>query len=269
MNAEALFARPDVPWDSGANVLGTHCENAGFQPARTPRQFFPRTFQAVNPHVPGMHRQRDAMQPAQFAWSCRARRDPGVRCLIDQRVTGGRDPHIASPRTIPAPPFARGSMLWRTWDPREARAPGERKRTVGAFHRIASRLVPRGRLPASTDESSSGPPRRERPQHRRERRRDQRDDVLLPLGAREEVVGTAPARHDRCAGRDAREEPAARSALPGAVTRLPKKDLARFREWFAEYDAAVWDLPIKEDATGGKTGAQRQQTGRPRSAARH
>jgi len=27
--------------------------------------------------------------------------------------------------------------------------------------------------------------------------------------------------------------------ITGAVKRLPKKDLARFRKWFAEYDAAV------------------------------
>lgn len=40
--------------------------------------------------------------------------------------------------------------------------------------------------------------------------------------------------------------------ITGAVMRLPKKDLARFRKWFAEYDAAAWDLQIKEDATDGK-----------------
>jgi hypothetical protein len=27
--------------------------------------------------------------------------------------------------------------------------------------------------------------------------------------------------------------------ITGAVKRLPKKDLARFREWFVDYDAAA------------------------------
>ena len=39
--------------------------------------------------------------------------------------------------------------------------------------------------------------------------------------------------------------------ITGAVKRLPKKDLARFRKWFVEYDAATWDLQIKEDTTDG------------------
>lgn len=29
--------------------------------------------------------------------------------------------------------------------------------------------------------------------------------------------------------------------LEQAVTRLSEKDLARFREWFEEYDAQMWD----------------------------
>ena len=39
--------------------------------------------------------------------------------------------------------------------------------------------------------------------------------------------------------------------ITGAVKRLPKKDLARFRKWFVEYDAAAWDRQIKEDTTNG------------------
>jgi hypothetical protein len=40
--------------------------------------------------------------------------------------------------------------------------------------------------------------------------------------------------------------------ISGAVKRLPKNDLARFRKWFAEYDAAVWDRQIEADAKEGK-----------------
>ncbi len=43
--------------------------------------------------------------------------------------------------------------------------------------------------------------------------------------------------------------------ITGAVKRLPKKDLARFRKWFAEYDAAVWDRQIESDVTNGKLDA--------------
>ena len=40
--------------------------------------------------------------------------------------------------------------------------------------------------------------------------------------------------------------------IAGAVKRLPKKDLARFRKWFAEYDAAVWDRQLEDDANLGR-----------------
>jgi len=40
--------------------------------------------------------------------------------------------------------------------------------------------------------------------------------------------------------------------ISGAVKRLPKKELARFRKWFAEYDAVVWDRQLEADATAGK-----------------
>jgi len=39
--------------------------------------------------------------------------------------------------------------------------------------------------------------------------------------------------------------------ITAAVKRLPKKDLARFRRWFAEYDAAVWDRQLGHDAAAG------------------
>jgi hypothetical protein len=37
-----------------------------------------------------------------------------------------------------------------------------------------------------------------------------------------------------------------------AVKRLPKRDLARFRKWFATYDAAVWDRQLEEDRSRGQ-----------------
>ena len=42
--------------------------------------------------------------------------------------------------------------------------------------------------------------------------------------------------------------------ISGAVKRLPKRELARFRKWFAEYDAAVWDRQLKGDLAAGKLG---------------
>ena len=40
--------------------------------------------------------------------------------------------------------------------------------------------------------------------------------------------------------------------VTAAVNRLPKKDLARFRRWFAEYDAAVWDRQLEQDIAAGR-----------------
>lgn len=40
-----------------------------------------------------------------------------------------------------------------------------------------------------------------------------------------------------------------------AVKRLPKKDLARFRKWFAEYDATMWARQLESDAKAGKFAA--------------
>ena len=40
--------------------------------------------------------------------------------------------------------------------------------------------------------------------------------------------------------------------ITGAVKQLPKKDLARFWKWFAEYDAAVWDCQLERDAAAGR-----------------
>ncbi|MFA5874029.1 MAG: hypothetical protein WC832_08685 [Anaerolineales bacterium] len=40
--------------------------------------------------------------------------------------------------------------------------------------------------------------------------------------------------------------------LKQAVIQLPPKDLARFREWFDEFDAQVWDRQFETDAKSGK-----------------
>ena len=37
-----------------------------------------------------------------------------------------------------------------------------------------------------------------------------------------------------------------------AVESLPPSELAEFRRWFAEFDAAVWDKQIEQDAASGK-----------------
>jgi DNA repair photolyase len=40
--------------------------------------------------------------------------------------------------------------------------------------------------------------------------------------------------------------------ITGAVRRLPKRELARFRKWFAEYHAAVWDRRFAQDGAAGR-----------------
>jgi hypothetical protein len=40
--------------------------------------------------------------------------------------------------------------------------------------------------------------------------------------------------------------------ISGAVRRLPKRELARFRKWFSEYDAAVWDEQLDRDVAAGR-----------------
>ena len=36
------------------------------------------------------------------------------------------------------------------------------------------------------------------------------------------------------------------------IKSLSPEDLAKFREWFAEFDAQVWDRQIQSDAAAGK-----------------
>ena len=40
--------------------------------------------------------------------------------------------------------------------------------------------------------------------------------------------------------------------ISGAIRRLPKRELDRFRKWFAEYDAAAWDLQFERDVADGR-----------------
>ncbi|MBD2507928.1 hypothetical protein H6G91_11675 [Nostoc muscorum FACHB-395] len=37
-----------------------------------------------------------------------------------------------------------------------------------------------------------------------------------------------------------------------AVSQLSPEDLAAFRAWFAEFDAAAWDKQIEEDVAAGR-----------------
>lgn len=36
------------------------------------------------------------------------------------------------------------------------------------------------------------------------------------------------------------------------VASLPKVELAKFRSWFENFDAKIWDKQIEEDVTSGK-----------------
>jgi hypothetical protein len=40
--------------------------------------------------------------------------------------------------------------------------------------------------------------------------------------------------------------------IENAVSNLPPEELAKFREWFEEFDAAAWDKQFEEDAKSGK-----------------
>jgi hypothetical protein len=44
-------------------------------------------------------------------------------------------------------------------------------------------------------------------------------------------------------------------SIEKAVESLPPSELAEFRHWFAEFDAAAWDRQIEQDAKSGKLDA--------------
>ena len=58
------------------------------------------------------------------------------------------------------------------------------------------------------------------------------------------------------------------SEITGAVRRLPKKELARFRKWFAEYDAAAWDRQFEQDVADGRLDALAREALRDLGAGR-
>jgi hypothetical protein len=47
--------------------------------------------------------------------------------------------------------------------------------------------------------------------------------------------------------------------LENAVAGLPPDELAKFRAWFIEFDAAAWDLQIEEDIQAGRLDALAEQ----------
>jgi hypothetical protein len=44
-----------------------------------------------------------------------------------------------------------------------------------------------------------------------------------------------------------------------AVSQLSPEDLAAFRTWFAEFDAAAWDKQIEKDVAAGRLDALAQK----------
>jgi hypothetical protein len=50
--------------------------------------------------------------------------------------------------------------------------------------------------------------------------------------------------------------------ITGAVKLLPGRDLARFRKWFADYDAAGWDRQLESDVGTGRLDALIQEAQR-------
>lgn len=43
--------------------------------------------------------------------------------------------------------------------------------------------------------------------------------------------------------------------VENAVKQLSPEELTKFRQWYAEFDADLWDAQIEEDAAAGKLGA--------------
>jgi len=46
-----------------------------------------------------------------------------------------------------------------------------------------------------------------------------------------------------------------RHEIESAVSSLPTDELARFRAWFEEFDAALWNKQFEEDAKTGRLDA--------------
>lgn len=43
--------------------------------------------------------------------------------------------------------------------------------------------------------------------------------------------------------------------IESAVARLSREDLARFRSWFADFDAEAWDRQLEADVAAGRLDA--------------
>ena len=56
--------------------------------------------------------------------------------------------------------------------------------------------------------------------------------------------------------------------ITGAVRQLPKKELARFRKWFVDYDAAAWDRQFRQDVAAGRLDALSREALRDLAAGR-
>ena len=57
-------------------------------------------------------------------------------------------------------------------------------------------------------------------------------------------------------------------SLEKAVSELSPVELKEFASWFAEYDQAIWDRQIEEDAKSGKLDFLREEAAAERKAGR-
>ena len=51
-----------------------------------------------------------------------------------------------------------------------------------------------------------------------------------------------------------------RIEIERAVEQLSPEELAKFRQWFLEFDAAAWDAQIEADAAAGKFDALAEES---------
>jgi len=56
--------------------------------------------------------------------------------------------------------------------------------------------------------------------------------------------------------------------IADAIKRLPKRDLASFRKWFAEFDAKLWDQQLQKDVGAGRLDKLARQAHRDHKAGR-
>jgi hypothetical protein len=56
--------------------------------------------------------------------------------------------------------------------------------------------------------------------------------------------------------------------ITAAVRRLSRPELARFRAWFINYDAAKWDHQLEADVAAGRLDAKIRKAQRDHSAGR-